>query len=129
MTVSNLKTLKLTHDPDLKAVAMEWTGFSSSAQFREANENVLDLIRETRSTKLIADTRNMKIISLQDQQWLYQDWLPRTISAGLTHAAIIESEDFFNKLSVDNVVQKINDQLTIKYFTTLLSARNWLRQL
>lgn len=119
--------LQLSHDIESGAVIMEWTGFSSSSQFREANEAVLKLIRDTNASKIIADIRNMKIITIQDQQWLYQNWLPRTIRAGVEFVAIVESEDFFNRLSVDNVVQKIDDQLTVKYFKSVLGAKGWLK--
>lgn len=119
--------LQLSHDLESGAVIMEWTGFSSSSQFREANEAVLKLIRDTNANKIIADIRNMKIITIQDQQWLYQNWLPRTIRAGVEFVAIVESEDFFNRLSVDNVVQKIDDQLIIKYFKSVLGAKGWLK--
>lgn len=129
MLTHNDTILRLSYDPELKAVIMEWTGFSKSGEFREANEAVLNLIREKKAEKIIADTRNMKIITLKDQQWLFQNWLPRTINAGLTYAAIIESEDFFNRLSVDNIVQEVNDKLIIKYFNSALVARSWLKSL
>lgn len=121
--------LKLSYDTDLSAVIMEWTGFSNKEQFREANEAVLQLLKNTSAKKILADVRHMKIISLQDQQWLYQEWFPRVTKAGLAYAAIVESEDFFNRLTVDNIVQKVNDQLTVKYFDTLLGARFWLKSL
>ena len=127
--IYNEKVLQLSYEEELGAVIMEWIGFSSSLEFRTANEAVLQLLKERNTKKILADVRHMKIISLSDQQWLYQDWLPRTIKAGLEYVAFIESEDFFNRLTVDHVVQKINDQLTIKYFNTKLGAKNWIKNL
>ena len=123
----NEQLLQINYDSDANAVVMKWSGFSKNDEFREANEAVLDFIKQSRANKLLADTRDMKIISIKDQQWLYLNWLPRTIAAGLNFAAIIKSEDFFNRLSVDNVVQQVNDHLTVKYFNTFLRAKNWLK--
>jgi|SRR5690606_11192757 len=128
MMESNQQVLELTFETELGAVIMNWNGFSSSGEFYEANESVLRLLKENNARKIVADLRNMKIIKLEDQQWLYKDWLPRAIRAGLEYVAIVESEDFFNRLSVDNVSQQINGQLNIKYFNTYSWARNWIRK-
>lgn len=75
--------LTLSFDSHLQAVIMSWNGFASSSEFRAANEQVLKLLSEKNCHNIIADCREMKIISLTDQQWLYQDWIPRATQAGL----------------------------------------------
>lgn len=121
--------LELSFASDVGAVVMAWKGFSGTEHFQAANEHVLDFIKEKRARKMIADLRDMRILSLSNQQWLYQNWFPRLINAGVSYIAIVESDDYFNRLTVDNVVQKIDDKLTIKYFNAFLSARYWLKSL
>ena len=121
--------VKLDYDKDLDAVIMEWTGFTGKEEFREANEEVLNLIRETGAKKIIGDLRNMKIINVNNQKWLYEDWLPRAVNEGLQYAALIESEDFFNRKSIHNVVEKMPENITIRYFKLKLAARSWIRSL
>lgn len=129
MLLKDRDILALTFDPELQVVIMKWNGFSSSIEFRKANEDVLQKLQANASYKLIADLRQMKIIALQDQQWLYNNWLPRAITAGLSFVAIVESDDYFNRLTVDAVSQKIDDKITIRYFNNILSARSWIRNL
>lgn len=119
--------LALTFDDDLGAVLMDWNGFMSSSEFYEANERVLELLKKKKSLKIIADLRNMKIIKLEDQEWLSKNWFPRIIAAGLSFVAIVESDDFFNRLTVNSITEKINNRITVKYFKTYLGARSWIR--
>lgn len=125
----NQDILELTFDEDINGVIMRWTGLSASEDFRLANEDVLDLLIQHQSNALIADCREMKIIKLADQQWLYTNWIPRVIAAGLKYAAIVESEDYFNRLAVKNVSQEIENGLQIKYFTSFLMAKSWIKRI
>ena len=128
MQESYSPTLELTFNEELEAVIMDWNGFSGSDTFHEANERVLRLLKHKGAKKIIADLRDMKIIKLEDQRWLYENWLPRAAIEGLCKVAIVESGDFFNRLTVDSVCSKVNSFLEIKHFRTYLGARNWIRQ-
>lgn len=119
--------LELSYDEEIEAVLMQWKGFLSSGSFHEANEKVLSLLKTKNSSKIVADLRNMKIIKLADQEWLSKSWFPRIIKAGLSVVAIVESDDYFNRLTVRHITETVNDQIIVKNFSTYLGARNWIR--
>lgn len=54
---------------------MEWHGYATTADFREASQRVGDLLREHRIDRLLVDTTDLPIIAAEDQDWLNREWL------------------------------------------------------
>lgn len=120
---------KVYYDPDVPCIVMEWKGFANSPAFRKANEHVLAALVDRNVTKVIADIRQMRVISISDQEWLWENWLPRAMRAGYRACAMVTSEDYFNRVSIENVAKRIDPaQFTLQYFKSLLMARAWIKK-
>ena len=106
---------------------MEWNGYSTSSQFREGTEMMLRTLVNNRASKVLADIKEMKIIGMEDQQWLNTDFLPRAINAGFKAIAIINPAYYFNKVAVESISYKVDkDKLTINFFDNVQDAKEWL---
>lgn len=114
--------------PDVPCVIMTWRGYHTSASFRQQNEQVLELLRQHGASKILCDIRQFLLIGATDQSWLNYNWLPRALSAGLRHCALVTPVYFFNQVAVQSVVDRIDTPiLRVEYFEAAEAARLWLQ--
>ncbi len=121
------KTYDIYFDSEVNSVIMEWDGYSTSSEFREGTELMLNTLLKNNTYKVLADIRDMNLIGMQDQQWLEKDFLPRAISFGFQAIAIIKPDYYFNKVAVESISYKVDqNKLLINYFENIGEAREWL---
>lgn len=119
--------LQVIYEGDVPCVHMSWKTFSTSEEMRAGLEKGLELVREKNASKWLADVRQMGIISEEDQKWSNEDWFPRALAAGIKYMAVIVSEDIFNKMSVEEIMNNVpGTDLTSHYFNSIEDAREWL---
>ncbi|WP_431858001.1 STAS/SEC14 domain-containing protein [Azospirillum sp.] len=117
----------VSYDGFVPCVVMEWRGYFTSPQFREANERVLAAIIGHGAPKLLGDITAFKLIGAEDQEWLNANWIPRAIEAGVRHVALVQPVYYFNKVAVETVAQRIDrDAMAVRYFDGRDDARRWL---
>lgn len=124
------KWCKIYYYEELACVHLDWIGFAKSDQFKEACNFSLELLREKKVTKMIADNTKSKVVSVEDQDWLMADWFPRAYKEGYRTSAVIVSTDVFNKVAVKNIVNKMDKgKFVVHYFENLDKAKGWIKKL
>jgi hypothetical protein len=124
---TNTKIYNVYFDEVLNAVVMEWDGYATSGQFREGTELMLNLLIQNRSSKVLADAKDMIMIGREDQEWMDTDFLPRAIKFGFKAIALIKPDHYFNKVAVESISYKIDkEKLVINFFDSLEEAKQWL---
>jgi len=119
----------ISFDGEVPCVVMVWQGYVPSRDFRDANERVLALVRETGATKLLGDIEGFTLIGADDQRWLNQSWIPRAVATGVRTCALVQPVYYFNKVAVENVVRDLGQvRLTVSHFNQREEARAWLTQ-
>ena len=114
-------------DQEINAVVMEWNGYATSKQIKEGTELMLNTLIKNNCSKVLADIKDMKIIAMEDQQWLNEEFLPRATKFGFKAIAIIRPDYYFNKVAVETISYKADkDKLTINFFDNTKEAREWL---
>lgn len=112
-----------------KLVFSQYHGFTPSEELRKILDEMLQLI-STKDVELsLSDRRKMKVIRPADQEYIKNIWFPKFLKLSkIKKAATIESEDVFNKISVENILKTINGQLPvdIHYFNSIEDACKWL---
>ncbi|MDJ1467267.1 STAS/SEC14 domain-containing protein [Xanthocytophaga flava] len=118
-----------THfDSELDSVISIWKGYSTSIQFREGTEEMLGIIESNRTQKVLVDLKEMVLIGKDDQEWMDRSFLPSAIEKGMKIVAVVQPDYYFNKVAVESIVYKINQQLlTVNFFKTIEDARVWLK--
>lgn len=115
-------------DKDLDSVVMVWRGYSTSEQFREGTELMLNELIYNGSSRVLADIREMILIGMEDQKWLEMKFLPRAIKFGFKQIAIVTPNSYFNKVAVESVSYKVDkEKLTISFFDSREEAVVWLK--
>ena len=129
MIYYNKRWCKIYYHEEIPCVHLDWFGFVSGDKFREACNAALDLLQTKRISKMIANNSQAKLIPLDEQDWMKEDWFPRAYKEGYRTSAIVESENIFNEVSVKNIVNQMdNGKFTVQYFYDLDHAKQWLKE-
>jgi len=113
-------------DAQSQAAHMEWQGWAKPAEFQAANDALVEAIKDHHGSKVLGDSRLIKVIQKSDQEWVNRDWFPRILAAGLTRMALVLPANGLAKMNIDDLVSRVADRLDVAYFGTLAEARAWL---
>ena len=122
-------------DAATRCVVVEWRDFAFGEEYRRALETILEALADHKSNKLLADSRKMKPIPQDDQEWLIKDWVPRSAKVGLKHSAIVIPKTTLGTMTLQRLVQqpgagkRFVSSDGASYFETVEDAKKWLRQL
>ena len=121
-------------DPDSRSVVLEWRNFVYGDEYRGALNAVLEALRTNGSNKVLSDSRRMKAISQDDQEWLLKDWVPRAGKAGLRHMAIVLPKSALGQMTLQRLAQAGPDKRLVSsdgtsYFETIEEAKRWFQSL
>ena len=124
---ANTQIYNIYFDKDLDCVVMEWDGYATSKQFKQGTELMLNTLIQNDCSKVLADIKDMKIIAMEDQQWLNEEFLPRATTFGFKAIAIVKPDYYFNQVAVETISYKADkDKLTINFFDKIEEAKTWL---
>jgi hypothetical protein len=113
-------------DPPSQSAHMEWQGWAKPDEFRAANDALLEAIKDHHGSRILGDSRRIRVIQKSDQDWVNQDWFPRILAAGLNRMALVMPASGLAKMNIDDMVSRVADQLDVAYFATMNEARQWL---
>lgn len=127
---TNTEIYNIYFDEEINSVVMEWNGYATSKQFKQGTELMLNMLIKNNCSKVLADIKDMKIIAMEDQQWLNEEFLPRATTFGFKAIAIVKPHYYFNKVAVETISYKVDkEKLTINFFDNSEEAREWLSKL
>jgi hypothetical protein len=121
-------------DSSTRCVVLEWRDFAYGDEYRTALDKVVHALEQNRANKLLSDSRRMKAIPQEDQEWLIKDWVPRAAKAGLKHLAIVLPKSALGQMTLQRLAQVGPDKRLVSndgtsYFETVEDAKRWLRSL
>ena len=115
---------------EINSVVREWNGYATSKQFKQGTELMLNMLIKNNCSKVLADIKDMKIIAMEDQQWLNEEFLPRATTFGFKAIAIVKPNYYFNKVAVETISYKADkEKLTINFFDNVEEAKEWLSKI
>lgn len=118
--------LTIEWDETIEAVLMNWTGYAESDDYREGLNEGLALVRQHSAENWLADLRELKTVSQEDQEWTQAEWHPRAFETSLANMAIVQPESVVAEMSVEDLVQELGEQITMQIFDNREDARAWL---
>ncbi|MBS1602590.1 MAG: STAS/SEC14 domain-containing protein [Bacteroidetes bacterium] len=127
MTTNAQQGYTIFFDKDIDTVVMVWKGYSTSEEFREGTELMLNELINSGTSKVLGDVREMVLIGMEDQRWLETKFLPRAIKFGFKQIAIVTPNSYFNKVAIESVSYKVDkEKISIQFFDTREDAVKWL---
>jgi hypothetical protein len=129
MGLSSAKaSFSLWYEPELKAVGVEWNGPLRGEEFRRSYEELLSLLVQYGTGRILGDITRMSPSYTEDQQWFKYHWLPRAIEAGYRTCAFVGPGDLVSSLIVEQLTKFLAGKgVTIRFFPSLDEAKAWLR--
>jgi hypothetical protein len=110
-----------------RAVHIEWQGWADPAEFAAALEAGLVALIEHRSSRWLADCREMKAIQQSDQEWIDKNWFPRIIAAGLRRMAVVIPKSGLARSNLEDIMEKVAaDRIDGQFFATVAEAEAWI---
>jgi hypothetical protein len=130
-----LKTLytgrycKIYHNEELDIIQTEWKEGIEGDEFRSILNKIIEALKETKTSIILADARRMSMIWKEDRQWIINTWYPNAVKAGFRCQALIVTEDSYNELSLKEIVEHYDDQIIeTAYFTSFTDAFVWVKE-
>lgn len=121
--------LSISWDGLHQHVYTQWKAFANSAELRAGLLKGIRAIREHKAVAYVSDTRKVKVIVPDDQQWIKETWLPQAVGAGLKRIAFVTAPTGLGKLTVEDVAGLIDgDRLQSGTFDSMAAARKWVSE-
>ncbi len=108
---------------------VEWRDAPTSEHYHAAHEAAIGALRRNRGTKVMFDTRALKVVQASDQAWFTADLMPRFVAAGMNRSAVVVPASPVGALSVDRIVStdtKRGLKRETRSFASLEEAEGWL---
>lgn len=113
-----------------QCVHTEWKAFANSAEFRAALMRALDVIRDKHAIGYVSDTRKVKVVVHEDQNWANEVWIPLLVDAGVQRFALVTAASGLGKLNVEDVINMVDNRgLLMRGFASLDEAWRWLAEI
>jgi hypothetical protein len=115
-----------------KVVELTWKGFATSEEYRKTLEQTLVILKEKKATRLLMDTRNIKVIMPEDQAWALEVWGPKFGRSGgkkLTAVSPQSAVARMNAKDIERNAAPLEAALPFEYrgFATPAEALDWLK--
>ncbi|WP_339179218.1 hypothetical protein [Paenibacillus sp. FSL R5-0701] len=111
---------------DNKVVVLQWMSFARGEQYRTPLNKLLELAVQKRSDKALYDSRHLAVISPDDQEWVAQEWYPRSLEAGLKYSALLVPHKAIAKSSANRMLSGMDISNPSQEFHDLNEAFQWL---
>ena len=118
-------TLRLEWDEKDHLVLSEWHGFFTSDKLRAALSRGLEVIEEYHAADWLADTSDAKVTSIEDQDYITNEWIPQAIEHGLKKMAYVIPTDVIAQMAITRIVNQTQG-VEIGYYSDVTEARQWL---
>jgi len=133
MTFLNEKYAGVIFRPEIPCVHITWYGYANTQQSQKALNAVIEAMLETKLGIVIADVTEMKVINPEMQAWNHDVWMPHAVEAGYSALALVQSNDFFNQVSVNNIIAEYKkdygDDFKINVVKSQKEAEEWIATL
>jgi hypothetical protein len=118
------------YNESLHAVETKWKGiYCAGKKLQEILNAIVELLEMKKTSCIIADAREMKVISEPDRDWIINEWYSRAVNAGFCYEALIVTKDTFNEVSIKKIVKEYDTNVvTTKYFLEFDSAARWIKE-
>lgn len=120
--------VNVSYVEELKLIKVMWLGSSTSEEYRQAYEKILEFAKFNKVENFFSDITKQKIISPIDRKWFEEDVMPRAIKLNLKRAGIVFGGGVFKRYYFNNILAKTDKfKLPFKAFHAYEDAVNWFK--
>ena len=116
----------IEQDEQLKCLIQNWKGFATSANFRDAINQSLEVFKKGGLDKIISNTKDAALVSKEDTMWVAKEITPQMVEHGLRYMAFILPTNVFTQMAVENYKEDAGSIVNIRYFDQVEAAKKWM---
>ena len=120
----------IRYSEPLNLVDVNWSRPISSEELQDSLNHLLEIIAEKKPQLLVADTRQLNTLRIEDQSWIRNTFLPALSSSSITKFARITEPDVFTQAIIESLLGYVQFEqqfgCSMLSFTTKEAALNWL---
>ena len=107
-------------------VNSQWFGVQSVETVKEGGYKLLEMMQEQPYAKLL--NSNKHVLGSWDMalEWAQNEWTPQMKKGGLRYLAQVVPASIYATLTIESLIQKIDDQFEIRTFEEDADAVAWL---
>jgi hypothetical protein len=129
MVLYEVENAFVFYDRQYDMITFKWLGFVSDEEYRTAVQIAYEKTVELEVTRWLTDTREGKVVSLDSQKWMINEFIPNYISkSSLRRVAYLVAKDFFRQAYIDKVKKSFGDY-QIEVFDDSEKAKLWLTKM
>ncbi|AMM50115.1 hypothetical protein TH61_01495 [Rufibacter sp. DG15C] len=119
------------YDELLQGVFLRFLRKGTSEEFREANQRLLQTMREYSTQRVNLDVLHLGLVSPEDQRWMANLIIPRLAELApnnYLYIAVVVPESTFTRLAMKSIEDMSNGKGICDYcqFPNLVEAKQWL---
>ena len=113
---------------ELQAIEYEWKGvFFQGKPLEMVYNKIIEFIELKKTNAIIVDARNMRIVTVEDQSWIVENWYPRAFKSGLNKQVFIVERYSFGETSLKKIVNILPaDKIVTDYVHVYKNAVDWI---
>lgn len=118
---------KATREAQHNIVVAEWSGVQSVETVKEGGYKLLEMIKQHPYNKLL--NSNKHVVGSWDMalDWAENVWAPEMRKAGLRYLAQVVPASAYAAMTIETLIQRIDDTFEIRTFQDEAEAEVWLR--
>lgn len=129
MIISNISDLSLQYDEALSLLRVEWSSGADMRGFRGSAEQLIALGQQLGVRHLLLNMNTFPDISVYDQMWLGQHWMPGIGQMPLKRVVLVNHRRrLHNQMAIDALIDLARPaiQFDIQYFPQPVAGLHWL---
>lgn len=129
MLLRSASNFWLQYDQGLGLLRLEWIARSDARTLRASARHLLELLQELQVRQLLLDMNSVPNLSLDDQLWLGDHWMPSLVALKLERLVLIIATDrIHNQLAIDALHDLVQPAIRFEsqYFSDADSALDWM---
>lgn len=113
---------------DEKIVEHKIKKFIFGDKFRNMLLMGTETMRKYKGKKWLSDDRHIPVLLKEDLEWGNSEWISKTIKVGWRYWAVLQPEDAFGKLNIDEQIRRFSSKgIITQYFLNREEALDWLK--
>jgi len=119
----------LTIDHGTNSILAVFKNYIKEDEFKNFAKDILNKVKTSGKTKLLYDTRDLKVMPQSIQEWINETWFPEANNLGVSHMAFIVPDNIFGKVSMEQTNSKKEKvgNINIQYFNNQANAQEWIK--
>lgn len=98
----------------------------TSKEFRSGMMAMLGAMQHFKAGRIVCDVTNLGALLEDDQTWAAKEWRPLAVAAGHSRAAFVVPDDVFTNMSMEDMMEKADNEVSLAYFNRKEDAIRWV---